>query len=125
MSRKGRILRMYETRAVFENLDTGHCLVASQMKEGAPREFQTCDRSQLPDLGGPSQTLSLEAIFGIYDLLSGPYVALVMESEPFITLSNINIRKVKKILIVPLFRNGKLLSSRKQIDEGTKSYLTV
>jgi phosphatidylinositol 4-phosphatase len=114
---KGKVLRMYDVRAVFENLDTGNCIVATQLKEGAARDLQMLKRSELPDLGGPSQVLPLEAIFGIYDLLSGSYVALVVESEPFITTTGMNIRKVKKILVLPLFRNGRLLSETKQRDE--------
>ena len=114
---KGKILRMYDVRAVFENLDTGNCIVATQLKDGAARDLQMLKRSELPDLGGPSQVLPLEAIFGIYDLLSGSYVALVVESEPFVTATGMNIRKVKKILVLPLFRNGRLLSEVKQRDE--------
>lgn len=114
---KGKVLRMYDVRAVFENLDTGNCIVATQLKEGAARDLQMLKRSELPDLGGPSQVLPLEAIFGIYDLLSGSYVALVVESEPFVTSASMNIRKVKKILVLPLFRNGRLLSESKQRDE--------
>lgn len=114
---KGKVLRMYDVRAVFENLDTGNCIVATQLKEGASRDLQMLKRSELPDLGGPSQVVPLEAIFGIYDLLSGSYVALVVESEPFVTTTGMNIRKVKKILVLPLFRNGRLLSETKQRDE--------
>ena len=114
---KGKVLRMYDVRAVFENLETGNCIVATQLKEGASRDLQMLKRSELPDLGGPSQVVPLEAIFGIYDLLSGSYVALVVESEPFVTTTGMNIRKVKKILVLPLFRNGRLLSETKQRDE--------
>ena len=113
---KGKVLRIYDTRAIFENLDTGNCIVATQLKEGA-KDVQMVNRAELPDLGGPLQALPLEAIFGIYDLLSGSYVALVVETEPYVTLPTMNIRKVKKILMVPLFRNGKLLSEAKQSDE--------
>jgi len=45
---KGRILKLFGTRAVFENIDTGSCLVASQHKDGLMRDFQTCDITQLP-----------------------------------------------------------------------------
>lgn len=114
---KGKVLRMYDVRAVFENLDTGNCIVATQLKEGAARDLQILKRSELPDLGGPSQVVPMEAIFGIYDLLSGSYVALIVESEPFVTTTGMNIRKVKKILVLPLFRNGRLLSETRQRDE--------
>ena len=117
MAPRGKVLRIYDLRAVFENLETGNCVVATQLKEGAGRDLQVVNRSELPDLGGPSQVLPLEAIFGIYDLLSGSYVALVVKSEPFINAAGFNIRKVKKILVIPLFRNGKLLSETKQRDE--------
>ena len=45
---KGRVLKLFGTRAVFENIDTGSCLVASQHKDGLMRDFQTCDITQLP-----------------------------------------------------------------------------
>lgn len=107
---------MYDTRAVFENSETGNCLVVTQIKDG--RDLKSCDRSQLPDISGPCVSVPIEAIFGIYDLLSGSYVAVVVESEPFVATGAINIRKVKKILILPLFRNGRLLSEQKQKDEN-------
>jgi hypothetical protein len=116
---KGKVLRMYDDRAVFESLDTGNCIVASKVKEGVARDLQVLKRSDLPDLGGASQVLPLEAIFGIYDLLSGSYVALVVESEPYVSASGITVRKVKKILVVPLFRSGRMLSESKQRDEDT------
>lgn len=117
---QGKILRMYDSRAIFENTETGSCLVATQVKDG--RELKVCDRSQLADITGPCINMPFEAIFGIYDLLSGSYVAVVIESEPHVNINsgtnNINIRKVKKILLLPLFRNGRLLSEQKQKDEN-------
>lgn len=110
---------MYDTRAIFENTESGNCLVATQVKDG--RDLKVCDRSQLADITGPCVNMPFEAIFGIYDLLSGSYVAIVIESEPHVSISgtvNINIRKVKKVLILPLFRNGRLLSEQKQKDEN-------
>ena len=62
--------------------------------------------------------MNFETIYGIYDLLSSPYVALVTESEPFFTTSHgINMRRVKKVKIVPLFQNTRQLSHTKQRDE--------
>jgi len=129
-----RVLRMYDSRAIFENLsnpDSSMCLQASLIKEGGKPEFSLCDRSHLQDLGGPSQVIPFEAIFGFYELLSGQYVSLVVESEPYVTLGNkgqertpggnafnYSLRKVKKFLVVPLFRNGRVLSESKQRDEN-------
>ena len=117
MLKKGKVLRMYDTKAVFENQETGNCVVVTQVKEGWERDLHVCDRTQLPEFGTPSQIVHLESIFGIYDLLSGSFVALVIESEPFVSLNGIEIRKVNKVLVVPLFRHGRLLSDRKQKDE--------
>lgn len=116
---KGRVLRVYDTRAVFENLDSGSCLVVSQIKEGWTKDLQVCDKSQLAESTGQCQSMPLEAIFGFYDFLSGSYVALVVESEKFVSAGNIDIREAKKILVVPLFRNGRMLSNEKQNDENT------
>lgn len=108
---------MYETKAVFENLETGNCLLAIQTKEGAGRDLQVLEKSQLPDLGSPIQVMPLEAIFGIYDFLSGSYAAIVVESESYVSVGSIVMRRAKKILVIPLFRSGRILSETKQRDE--------
>ena len=122
MSGKKKLLKLYETRAVFESTDSGNCLVATQLKDGI-RDITTCDTSQLPDVEPPLQVIPIEAIYGLYDLLSGPYVAVVLESEPFISKEPKWIRKVKKIIMLPLFANTRQLSSRKQNDEDRYLYL--
>lgn len=109
---------MYDARAVFESLNSSSCLQANQIKEGGKFDLMACDRSQLQDMGGPSQVVPFEAIFGIYELLSGYYVALVVESEPFVSIPTMSLRKAKKILVLPLFRNGRVLSESKQRDEN-------
>mmetsp|Transcript_61 Transcript_61/g.120 ORF Transcript_61/g.120 Transcript_61/m.120 type:complete len:628 (-) Transcript_61:36-1919(-) len=113
---KGRVLRKYDSRAVFENLDTGNCLVITQVKEGWSKDIQVCDRSQLADLSGQCQVMGLEAIFGFYEF-SHVYVALVVESEKFLSVAGIEIRKVSKTAIVPLFRHERVLSATRQKDE--------
>ena len=83
-----RILRIYPMRAVFENLETGNCLLASQVKDsvlrGSLRNLHVCQREDLPDLGPAEQVIPIEAIFGIYDFFSCSYVALAVESEPYL-----------------------------------------
>lgn len=116
---KGRVLRIYETRTVFENLDssTAPVLLVSQTKDTGNREFEKFSKDQLPELGNSLQVIPFETIYGFYDLLSGSYVALVVDSEPHINLPFQNMRKAKKIIVIPLFRNGRLLSDVKQKDE--------
>jgi hypothetical protein len=93
---KGRILKTYDSRAIFENLDTGNCLVITQIKDGwQSKDIQVIDRNQFAECNsGPYLSLSVEAIYGFYDLLSGPYVAVVTESENFLSTNGIEIRKV-------------------------------
>eukprot|EP01035_Chromulina_nebulosa_P022922 gene22922-29691_t len=62
---KGKVLKIYDTKAVFESLDT----------------------------------------------------ALVIESEPFVTIGPVIIRKAKKFLVIPLFHDNKLYVDSKKQDE--------
>jgi hypothetical protein len=116
---KGKVLKIYDAHAVFENLETpGSFLVVTQSKDSGIREFSKKTKDQISsDLGNNPQILPFEAVFGFYDLLSGSYVALVIESEPYINNSAVNIRKAKKVLIIPLFRQARPLSDSKQADE--------
>lgn len=114
---KGKVLRIFDTKAVFENLDTGNCLLVTQQRDSGTRQYEKFNRAHPPDLGTTSQVVPFEAIFGIYDLLSGSYVALVVESEPYVNLKTINIRRCKKVLIIPLFKAGRVLSEARQRDE--------
>lgn len=117
---KGKVVKIYDSHAVFENLESSGSsyLLVSQSKDSGMREFSKRSKDQIPsDLGSNPQILPFEAIFGFYDLLSGSYVALVIESEPYINNTAITIRKAKKVLIVPLFRQARPLSDSKQADE--------
>lgn len=115
---KGRVLKIYDSRAIFENYENGNCLVITQIKDGWPtKDIQVIDRNQLAECNGQYLTLTIEAIYGFYDLLSCSYVAVVTESENFLSINNIDIRKALKILVIPLFRNTRFLSESKQKDE--------
>ena len=80
------------------------------------RETWLGDKSHLPELGVKHKHIAIEAIFGIYDLLSSSFAAVVTESEPFVSEGTIHIRRVKKISIIPLFQ-GSILSQSKKRDE--------
>jgi len=115
---KGKILKVYDTKAIFENYDTGNCLIVTIGKDGEGRELDVTDHTNIPDLISPCRQLyTFEAIFGFYDLLSGSYVALVSESEPYVSVGQASIRKAKKFLLIPLFRQERTLSEEKMNDE--------
>jgi hypothetical protein len=116
--RKGRVLKLHALGAIFENFETGQCLVLTQIRNGYVREMDLLDRSQVPDLGVKLKQITIEAIFGIYDLLAGSYVAVVTDSEPYVAAAGIEIRRAKVISIVPLFQGNSLSQARKQDEEG-------
>lgn len=74
-----------------------------------------------PSGASGSSKQTFEHIFGIYDFPSGPYIALLTESDSFAFVKSpiINIRLAKKIILVPLFLTRNSISSAKQIEEST------
>lgn len=83
---KGKVLKIYDNKAILENLDSGDCLLISQSKDSTARSFESFDRTHiLPFLGSTTNVITFEAIFGFYDLLSGSYIAIVVESEPYVS----------------------------------------
>lgn len=116
--RKGRVLKLHALGAVFENFETSQCLVFTQIRNGYVREMDILDKSQVPDLGVKIKQITIEAIFGIYDLLGGSYTAVVTESEPYVATAGIEIRRAKNISIVPLFQSNSLSQTRKQDEEA-------
>lgn len=116
---KGKVLKVYDTKCIFENLESGTCLYVTLNRDGHSKEMhQVAERHYLPDTSGSCQVVPFEAIFGFYDLLSSSYVALLIESEPYVNANNIVIRKAKKIIVIPMFRQQKFLSESKQNDEA-------
>jgi len=69
------------------------------------------------------ESTQFEAIYGIYHFLKGSYIALLVESEVWVSVPKINIRKTKKIIVVPLFQSEVVLSESQQSDE--KQYLEL
>ena len=86
--------------AVFDHAHTRHAragsILLAQRNENRAT-IQLTSRSQLPDLASEvCETVNFECIYGLYHLLTGPYVALVKESENWVGIKkdsvNVNIR---------------------------------
>ena len=115
----------YGDFAVFDTLDTrasSSSLLAQ--RDDLRSTIQLCGRSQLPDLSAEvCETVQFECIYGLYHFLAGSYVALVKESENWVSINRdnvrINIRRAKKITLYPLFLRKKALSESKAKDEAT------
>ncbi len=123
MKHTKKTLKLYEKHAVFQS-SSGKALVASQLKENN-HDLKVYDEQKLPEYGPELQRMSIDAIFGFYSLLSGSYAALITDSEPFVSIQSdmINIRRVKNILMIPLFKNNRILSESKQRDEDEYLHL--
>eukprot|EP00605_Chrysophyceae_sp_TOSAG23-4_P001416 GSChrysophyteH1.ASY1.ANO1.1542.1 assembled CDS len=128
MKRHFRVLKRYANAAVFmdqDSLPNSSCLYAQLLQSESKGEIRACSRNELPgELGRMvHDTVQFEEIFGIYHLLAGTYVALVEESEAWVSVSGLSIRRAKKISMVPIFTSPIILSERQQQDDAT--YLSL
>jgi hypothetical protein len=84
------------------------------------RDVKLHDKSQTTFITpATTNTVAFEHIFGIYNLPSGPYAALLLDSESFVAMKTplINIRLAKNIIIVPLILKRNPLSAIKEREE--------
>jgi len=119
------ILKSFETHALIESIDqkaAASCLYAKQSTKAQTNTsalFTVCSRSSLPDIDHEyHENTQFEAIYGIYHLLKGAYIALLVESEVWVSVPKINIRRTKKIIVLPLFQSEVVLSESQQNDEN-------
>jgi phosphatidylinositol 4-phosphatase len=120
-----RILKRYANDAVIEEIDgprNGSCLYSRQLRVeggGNKSEMTTCLRTQLPDELGSlvHDSVIFEVIYGVYHLLAGTYIAVVTESENWVSLSGLSIRRAKNISLVPIFANLAILGESQEQDD--------
>ena len=123
MANNTLILRSYVTQAIIESIDgpdtpSAQCLFAQQGKIKGNNSLMCCTRSRLPELEYQFHENTLfEAIYGIYNLIGGTYIALLVESEAWVNVTGMKIRRAKKIVIQPLFQANVNLSESQQIDD--------
>lgn len=95
---KPYLLHIFEDRVVFEKVTDGGpspCLVIARSLPEAPLDIYVDPTGKvLKDYRG-GQLIPVDAIFGIYHLLSGPYVALVIDSEVVVSHGAIEYRRVR------------------------------
>ena len=88
------LLHIFDDRVAFEKTSDGACLVVSRNVPDGQLDSYVDEKGRvLKELEG-GQVIPIDAIFGIYHLLSGPYVALVLESEVAVAVAGIEFRKV-------------------------------
>ena len=98
------------------------CFALLAQKNENRATIQLTNRSQLPDLASEvCETVNFDCIFGLYHFLAGSYVALVKDSENWVSINkdnvNVNIRRAKSIVLHPLFLSRRELSETRQKDE--------
>lgn len=77
-----RTIRFFSSYVVLEYEGTDEDLIFS-FSPSEPNRLQVefSSPQNYEKNWGQSQVMNIEAIFGIYNLLSGPFIALVLESE--------------------------------------------
>ncbi|CAM9420433.1 unnamed protein product [Chrysoparadoxa australica] len=69
-------------------------------------------------VGEQDKVFGIDGIFGVYELLSGLYIALIMASENiFKGHGGMEFRKITKVAVIPLFSHGNLLTPKQEHDE--------
>lgn len=92
---KPLLMHIFDDRVAFEKVNDGSCLVVSRNVPDGQLDAYVDDKGRvLKELEG-GQIIPIDAIFGIYHLLSGPYVALVLDSEVAVASNGIEFRKVR------------------------------
>ena len=116
MSLRQSSLHCFESSAVLEC--SSSFVEISQQSWG--RDAKLHDRSTTSFVAPMSSNpVSFEHVFGIYDFPSGPHIALLVESESFVSVKRLpmEIRLAKKIIVVPLFNSRRAMSSIKQKEQ--------
>lgn len=87
-------LHIFEDRVVFEKAADGACLVVARNAADGQLDVHVDEKGKVLREVEGGQIIPLDAIFGIYHLLSGPYVALILDSEVAVSASGLDFRKV-------------------------------
>lgn len=91
---KSLILHILKDKVVFEKTADGACLVLARSAADGQLDARVDGKGKaLMEVEG-HQIIPVDAIFGIYHLLSGPYVALILDSDVAVLASGLDFRKV-------------------------------
>uniref|UniRef100_A0A7S3NGC4 SAC domain-containing protein n=1 Tax=Aureoumbra lagunensis TaxID=44058 RepID=A0A7S3NGC4_9STRA len=121
---KARYVRWHGDGLIFEAEDLARLSITRRAGEVGAYDVHVGKSAPLPEPSAP--VIEIEGIYGIYELMSGPYIALVMESAPIFPalygeseIGATSLRKVVKIGLAPLYIHGRRrLNSKEQADEA-------
>lgn len=112
------VLHLFDDRVAVERADgSGAALVLARAVPEAPLEAYVDEKGKVLKEVAGGQLIPIDAIFGIYHLLSGPYLALVTDSEVAVAVAGLEFRRITKAAIIPLIKSGAPLSEERQADE--------
>lgn len=112
------VLHLFDDRVAVERADgSGAALVLARAVPEAPLGAYVDEKGKVLKEVAGGQLIPIDAIFGIYHLLSGPYLALVTESEVAVAVAGLEFRRITKAAIIPLIKSGAPLSEERQADE--------
>ncbi|CAM9873227.1 unnamed protein product [Choristocarpus tenellus] len=114
-----RYLHVTEDALIFEIEGQNECLVIARGPESASsaRVSMRTKKSivgMIPGSPGYVSTISIDGIFGVYDLLSGPFIAVIRRSKLRYhnTMLGIEFRQISKVRLIPVLREPR------DLDEG-------
>ena len=139
-----RMLRLFDNHALLEIDDRSSRTaileykpaptVPSKVEASSSVHVRMVPSAEAPggeEAGG--NTVAIEAVLGIYELLSGPFIAVVLESEARLhglgsggkasAARGWDFRLVTRVALLPLFRTGRRLSAQQQSDDD--KYLSL
>lgn len=109
-----RWVRWHADGLLFSASDISTPLALVRSRNDVGFEVLTSMREVSADPHAPA--CAIEAVFGVYELPSGPYVALVLESSPVNDWTQL--REAIKIGVAPIFASGRRLNSQMRQDEA-------
>ncbi|CAM9830989.1 unnamed protein product [Chrysoparadoxa australica] len=116
MDQKKRWLHIGTSRLVFEFEGEAGCLTIGREMDCEALAIGTCDGIENEEKGAK---VEIEGIFGIYHLLSGPYVLVILRSAVPYHNSDLALefRQISKLRLIPVLQRPKELTEAETVEE--------
>ena len=119
-----RACRLFDDKVVLEGGRDGSVVLRFDPSSPNQIDAQVIEPGAA-EKASEGQVVTIDAVYGIFNLLSGPFIALVLESEAKMTgvenrpsaIQQMDFWKVSRVAIIPLFAQGLRLTPSQQRDE--------
>ena len=110
---------MFDDRVLLEQADNPRCcLIRYDGNAPSQVDVSVIDATNPNATSKGGSVVPIEAVFGLYTLLSGPFIALVVAADARLSgFAGVDFCKASKIALIPLFAAGRRLTAIQQRDE--------